>query len=78
MGDDTGRIVVDLTDAATNEGNVVGATLRPGRPITVGRRKSDRWMARLIILSLGAFLAFTLYVAYQVAQMAALVAGCRP
>lgn len=47
-------------------GSAAGAILRPPRPITVGRRKTDRWLARLGIAALFCALLFVVYTSYQV------------
>jgi hypothetical protein len=49
---------------------VVGGALRPGRAITVGRRRSDRWLARSIVTMLAFGIAFVLYTSYQLTQIA--------
>jgi hypothetical protein len=48
---------------------VVGGVLRPGRPITVGRRRSDRWLARSIITLLVVSLLYVLYSGYLMTQL---------
>lgn len=49
--------------------HVVGSTLRPPRPITIGRRRSDRWMARLIIGVLTLMIVFVLATSWQQTQL---------
>lgn len=48
---------------------VVGATLRPPRALTAGRRRSDRWLVWAIVAAIAAFCLFALFVAWEVAQL---------
>lgn len=62
--------VAIITVPGVKPSQVVGGSLRPGRPITVGRRRSDRWLARSIVVLLGASLFFVLYTGFLLTQLA--------
>lgn len=48
---------------------VVGGTLRPGRPITVGRRRSDRYLAWSIVTLLVVCVGYVIYSGYLVTML---------
>ena len=52
------------------DSEVVGAELRPPRMVTIGRRPSDRWMARAFVALCAVMFLFVCYVAVTVAEVA--------
>lgn len=61
-------VTVPLDPTAT-----VGGIARPPRPVTVGRRRSDRWLAWTIVALLLVQGAFVVYVSWRVADLVDLV-----
>lgn len=46
----------------------VAGIIRPPRPLTVGRRESDRWLAWSIVALLAIMLVFVVYVSWELEQ----------
>lgn len=62
---DTLLIEVPNPDSA----QIVGTVMRPPRMMTLGRRRSDRWVATVVILAVLVFIASTVYVSWRQAQL---------
>jgi hypothetical protein len=68
-------VVVELP--AANDTDIVGGILRPPRPLTVGRRKSDRWMARAMAAAFTLLIGFVIYITVLMADLAEAIQSCR-
>lgn len=68
------RVVVEIP---ASDDEVVGGVLRPPRPLTVGRRKSDRWMARAMAVAFALLIGFVIYLTVVLAELAEAVQSCR-
>lgn len=53
----------------------IGGIARPPRPATVGRRRSDRWLAWSVVVLLALQGLFVIYVAIRVDELVRLVGG---
>lgn len=71
---DMKRVVVEIP---ASDDEVVGGVLRPPRPLTVGRRKSDRWMARAMAVAFALLIGFVIYLTVVLAELAEAVQSCR-
>lgn len=68
------RVVVEIP---ADDDAVVGGVLRPPRPLTVGRRKSDRWMARAMAAAFALLIGFVVYLTVVMADLADAIQSCR-
>lgn len=68
------RVVLEIP---ANDSDVVGGVIRPPRPLTVGRRKSDRWMARAMAASFALLIGFVIYLTVRLAEIANAIQACR-
>jgi hypothetical protein len=66
------RIPVD------SNSEVVGTFLRPERPVTIGKRDSDRWLALSVAIMLGVFAVGEVITAILLWNMYEVIDRCLP
>jgi hypothetical protein len=67
------RVVIELPKDANG---VVGGTPRPPRPVTIGRRRTDRWMAHAALITFALLVIFVVYVTWRMQVITDAITHC--